>query len=271
MNTKFYKALEEKKLLIAAHRGSFGGSIIDNTELSAKVAISLGADIVELDAIKSTDGVLYTYHDGGEKRSFEIDKNIKTLSSKEIDELEYRNCLGEKTGQRVLRLEELFKKLKGKCFINLDRSWDYLDEVFPMIKKLGMEDQVIVKTHPTDEAFNFLKNSDIKLMYMVIASKKEDILKFMVPEINMVAAEILFTEEDAEIIDREFIEFLKEKNIKIWLNSITLGSRFNLSAHYDDNLSIEKDGEGWKWLVDRGAEIIQTDWPGLLKEFRKSL
>ena len=52
MNTKFYKALEEKKLLIAAHRGSFGGSIIDNTELSAKVAISLGADIVELDAIR---------------------------------------------------------------------------------------------------------------------------------------------------------------------------------------------------------------------------
>ena len=76
--------------------------------------------------------------------------------------------MGEKTGQRVLRLEELFKKLKGKCFINLDRSWDYLDEVFPMIKKLGMEDQVIVKTHPTDEAFNFLKNSDIKLMLSLI-------------------------------------------------------------------------------------------------------
>ena len=97
MNTKFYKALEEKKLLIAAHRGSFGGSIIDNTELSAKVAISLGADIVELDAIRSTDGVLYTYHDGGEKRSFEIDKNIKTLSSKEIKELvkRYKDNLPE--------------------------------------------------------------------------------------------------------------------------------------------------------------------------------
>ena len=271
MNSKFYKALEEKKFLIAAHRGTFGGSIIDNTEFSAKIAMLSGADIIELDAIRSTDGVLYAYHDGGEKRSFGISENIKTLSSKEIDELDYLNCLGERTGQRVMRLEDLFLRLKDKCFINLDRSWDYLEEVFPLIKKLGMEDQVIIKTHPTDEAFNFLKNSDIKLMYMVIASKKEDILKFMVPEINMVAAEILFTEEDAEIIDREFIEFLKEKNIKIWLNSITLGSRFNLSAHYDDNLSIEKDGEGWKWLVDRGAEIIQTDWPGLLKEFRKSL
>ena len=270
MNERFYQTLEEKGFLIAAHRGSFGGSIIDNTEFSAKVAVASGADIVEMDAIKSTDGVLYAYHDGGEKRSFGIEPNIKTLSSKEIDELEYLNCLGEKTGQRVVRLEELFTRLKGKCLINLDRSWDYLDEVFPLIKKLGMEDQIIVKTHPTDEAFNFLKNSDIKLMYMVIASKKEDVLKFIDPEINMVAAELLFKEETDEIISKEFIDLLKSKNIKIWVNSITLGSRFNLSANYDDNLSIEKDGEGWKWLADHGADVIQTDWTALLKDFRNN-
>lgn len=49
MNSKFYKALEEKKFLIAAHRGTFGGSIIDNTEFSAKIAMLSGADIIELD------------------------------------------------------------------------------------------------------------------------------------------------------------------------------------------------------------------------------
>ena len=271
MNRKFYTALEEKKFLIAAHRGTFGGNVVDNTELSSITALKMGADIVEIDSIMSTDGVLYVYHDGGEKRSFGIEQNIKTLSSKEIEELEYLNCLGEKTGQKVIKLEDLLLKLKGKCFINLDRSWDYLEDVFPLIKKLGMEDQIIIKTHPTDKAFNFLKNSDIKLMYMVIASKKEDILKFMIPEINMVAAEILFKDENDEIINKEFLNSLKEKNIKIWVNSISLGSKFNLSAHYDDNLSLLNDGAGWKWLVDRGADIIQTDWPRLVKDFRDSL
>lgn len=270
MNQKFYQTLEEKGFLIAAHRGSFGGSIIDNTEFSAKVALALGTDIVEMDSIRSTDGVLYAYHDGGEERSFGIKENIKTLSSKEIDELEYLNCLGHKTGQRVMRLEDLLTKLKGKCLINLDRSWDYLDEVFPLIKKLGMEDQIIIKTNPTDEALNFFKNSDLKLMYMVIANTKEEVLKFMIPEINMVAAEILFKEETDEIISEEFINFLKSKNIKIWLNAITLGTRFNLSANYGDNLSVEKDGEGWKWLADHGADIIQTDWPGLVRDFRNN-
>ncbi|WP_300362384.1 glycerophosphodiester phosphodiesterase family protein [Fusobacterium sp.] len=271
MKKDFYKELEEKGFLIAAHRGSFGGSVIDNTELSSKVALAMGADIVEMDVIKSTDEVLYAFHDGEEPRRFGIEENIKTLSSKEIDELDYKNVLGEKTGQRVNRLEDLLLSLKGKCFINLDRSWDYLKEVFELVKKLEMEDQIIIKTHPTDEAFDFLTKNENKLMYMVIASKKEDVLKFMVPEINMVAAELLFESEDSEVIENEFLNYLKNKNIKIWINSITLGSRFNLSAHYDDNLSILNDGEGWRWLIDKGVDIIQTDWPALVKNYRNVL
>ena len=212
-------------------------------------------------------------HDGEEKKRFDIEQNIKTLSSKEIDELEFLNVLAQKSGQHVWRLEELLLKLKGKCFINLDRSWDYLEEVCNLVKKLEMEDQVIVKTHPTDEAFEFFKNNPTKFMYMVIAKKKEDILKFIVPEINMVAAEILFETEDDEIIAKGFLNELKSKNINIWLNAITLGAeeRFNLSAYYDDDMSIENDGQGWKWLIERGANMIQTDWPALLKKYREEL
>ena len=271
ISKNFYSALKEKKFLIAAHRGNFTGNVIDNTELSAIAALKLGADIIEIDSVMSTDGILYAYHDGEEKRSFKIEQNLKTLSSKEIEELEYFNCLGQKSGQKVIKLEDLLLKLKGKCFINLDRSWNYLDKIFPLVKKLGMENQVIIKTHPTDKAFDFLKNSDIKLMYMVIASKKEDISKFMIPEINLVAAEILFKNENDEIINKEFLDSLKDKNIKIWINSLNLGKKSNLNAHYDDNLSIANDGAGWKWLVGRGADIIQTDWPRLVKDFRDSL
>lgn len=273
MNKKLFDAIEEKKVLIAAHRGALGGNIIDNTFLSAKTALAMGADIIEMDAIISTDGILYAFHDGEEKKRFNIEQNIKTLSSKEIDELEFLNVLAQKSGQHVWRLEELLLKLKGKCFINLDRSWDYLEEVCNLVKKLEMEDQVIVKTHPTDEAFEFFKNNPTKFMYMVIAKKKEDILKFIVPEINMVAAEILFETEDDEIIAKGFLNELKSKNINIWLNAITLGAeeRFNLSAYYDDDMSIENDGQGWKWLIERGANMIQTDWPALLKKYREEL
>lgn len=269
MNKKFYEKFKEKKFLIAAHRGTFGGNVIDNTYFSSKIAIELGADIVEIDSILSTDGVLYAFHDNEEKRKLGIGANIKTLSSVEIDKLEYYNVLGEKSGQKVTKLEELLKKLKGKSFINLDRSWGHFEEIFKLVEKLEMEEQVIIKSPPIDEVYNFLRKNPKKLMYMVIARKKEEVYKFLNSDINLVAAELIFTDKNQEIVSKEFLEELKEKNIKIWINSITLGAeeKHNLSGNYDDNNSFE-DNSGWKELVKIGADIIQTDWPSLLKQFR---
>lgn len=43
MNKKLFDAIEEKKVLIAAHRGALGGNIIDNTFLSAENCFSYGS------------------------------------------------------------------------------------------------------------------------------------------------------------------------------------------------------------------------------------
>lgn len=77
MNKKLFDAIEEKKVLIAAHRGALGGNIIDNTFLSAKTALAMGADIIEMDAIISTDGILYAFHDGEEKKDSILNKILK--------------------------------------------------------------------------------------------------------------------------------------------------------------------------------------------------
>ncbi|MGL5622264.1 glycerophosphodiester phosphodiesterase family protein, partial [Cetobacterium sp.] len=142
MNTRFLQELEEKKILVAAHRGTYGGNVIENTYLSSIVALASGADIVEIDAVRSTDGVLYAFHDGEEERRFGITTNLRNLSSKEIENLEYLNIIGEKSGEHIWKLYDLLKALKGKGLINLDRAWDYLNEVFKIIKELQMEDQI---------------------------------------------------------------------------------------------------------------------------------
>lgn len=269
MNTRFLQELEEKKILVAAHRGTYGGNVIENTYLSSIIALASDADIVEIDVVRSVDGVLYAFHDGEEERRFGITTNLRNLSSKEIESMEYLNIIGEKSGEYIWKLFDLLKALKGKGLINLDRAWDYLDEVFKIIKELQMEDQIIIKTHPTEEAFKYFKNSETKLMYMPIARKKEDILKFIHSEINMVAAEVLFSNKNDEIIEDDFLKSLTDKNIKIWVNAITLGGyeKHNLSAFQDDNSSLLNDGVGWSWLIDKKVDIIQTDWPYFLKVY----
>ena len=51
-----------EKILIAAHRGSFGGNIPCNTIASYEIALKQGADIIEVDVEMGGDGKLYIFH-----------------------------------------------------------------------------------------------------------------------------------------------------------------------------------------------------------------
>ncbi|MBE7076040.1 MAG: hypothetical protein E7375_03125 [Clostridiales bacterium] len=69
-----------------AHRGLWGGEILENSLTAYKNAAEKGYPI-EIDLHLSTDGVLYSFHDDNTLRMTGVDKNIHDLSSKEIDEL----------------------------------------------------------------------------------------------------------------------------------------------------------------------------------------
>ena len=52
------------------------------------------------------------------------------------------------------------------------------------------------------------------------------------------------------------------------MNAITLNDEIILSGLLDDNNAIKIGfDETWGKLIDMGFEIIQTDWPALLKGY----
>ena len=73
MNDYFNGELARKRVLIAAHRGVAGGSIIENTVKGFIAAVNQGADIVEMDVVKTRDDKLVCIHDGMERRLFYLD------------------------------------------------------------------------------------------------------------------------------------------------------------------------------------------------------
>ena len=83
INANLSDKLSQKKCLIAVHRGSWGGNITQNTIGAYKAAFQMGADMVESDVNSTTDGVLYSFHDGHEPDVFGVDKCIKQMSSQE--------------------------------------------------------------------------------------------------------------------------------------------------------------------------------------------
>ena len=69
-NEYLHSRLKEQKVLLAAHRGTCGGNIIQNTIGAYENALLHGADIIEVDVVKSTDGQFFAFHNGQEKGVF---------------------------------------------------------------------------------------------------------------------------------------------------------------------------------------------------------
>ena len=92
------KELDEHKILIAVHRGCSGGTIVENTADGLRTAWKMGADMAEMDVFASTDGVLYITHDNMERHLFFTERNVKEMSSAEVDALEFRNNVTQPCG-----------------------------------------------------------------------------------------------------------------------------------------------------------------------------
>ena len=62
MNFHDIRNLCKEHIVIAAHRGTAGGNIPCNTIAAYDIALSEGAEIIEIDVAVSNDGKLFTFH-----------------------------------------------------------------------------------------------------------------------------------------------------------------------------------------------------------------
>ena len=68
-----------------------------------------------------------------------------------------------------------------------------------------------------------------------------------------------------------FVDMMHKDGKLIWVNSIIYNVKAQLTAgHSDDTALCESMDKGWGWLVDKGYDIIQTDWPLMLINYLKS-
>lgn len=271
------EAIWEKRrnqgLLIGAHRGTSGGSIVQNTIPAFSNALLHGADVVEIDAIMSTDGDFFAFHDGEEKQVFGVQKDIRKMSSAEILSYPLINSLCQPMNNwRLNRLDDVLEALKGRCLINIDRSWFYWKEVIACLNRHNMFDQIILKAHVDPELLETLVQTGPNLMYMPIVRNQQDYLAEMQTvwkyPVNVLAAEVIMVDPVSEQSCRPLLEELHKRKIMAWINALTLSDGVTLSMWRDDNKAIIDGPEGsWGWLMDLGYDIIQTDWPALLNEY----
>ena len=254
--------------LIAAHRGSAGGNIVPNTIAAFTAALRQGADMVECDIERTRDGRLVLFHGTHERMYLGSESQISEMTYAETVAFKYFNSNDNSNGQSVEDMEDAFRALKGKTLINIDRGWDFWDLIVEGIERQDMSGQILLKSPPRADLLAKLESFPVKYMYMPILRSLDDYRSLSGFDINLVAAELIFDSPDSEIVSSDFIGSLKRKGLLVWANSLKLNDTDRICAEFDDDVSIMKGAEhGWGKLLDMGFDIIQTDWPALLRAY----
>ncbi len=263
--------LDELQVLIAVHRGSPGGNIIENTIPAFKAAIQQGGDIIELDVIQSTDGLFYIFHDGMEDKLFHEHDNIKTMDSARIQNLEYVNSNYQRVNYKADRLEDVLACFEGQTvMINIDRAWDYWTELLPVLDQFQVARQILLKGPVIKEQLAFLNDYGTKYMFMPIVHSVEDIeLTLSYPNLNVVGIELIADTKSHPLFQDDVIQRLHSLDLFVWVNAITLDDNVVLYARLDDDVSVIQNPDlGWGKLFEKKIDIIQTDWPAILAAYR---
>lgn len=252
--------------LVIAHRGTTLGSVPDNTVRAAIAALRSGADVVEVDVIRSTDGEFYLFHNGYEGKHFAGAEDLRTLTAAEIDALSY--CWqGERGTVRPTRLLDLLHALPD-AWLNIDRSWSYWPELLDLLTAAGAARRVLLKSPPEPGALAALAAHPTPFLYYPIVRTPEQFAEVRsVPGLHLVGAEVLAAAPEDPYADPAEVAALAAEFPLVQVNALNLENGARLYLGHDDETALFEGPEaGWGPLVRSGATAIQTDWPHLLRE-----
>lgn len=254
--------VKEKKVLLVAHRGSCGGNIPCNSMQAFKAAVLAGADMVELDVERSSDGALFIQHPAMEPVHLRMQDSIRKYPASVVEHFKLSNWDHCPTQYPIVRLEEALTFLRGKCMINIDKFWVNPKEISELVRKLGMEDQVLIKAAVKPEYLEAVEKYAPDIPFMAVAKDGSNVHEEMMQRsIRYVGIESLFATEDSPVASKAFIDKLHADDKIVWANAIVYDYRKVLTAGHDDDISITENPElGWGWLADRGFDLIQTDF-----------
>ncbi|HEY9152901.1 MAG TPA: glycerophosphodiester phosphodiesterase family protein [Anaerolineales bacterium] len=141
-------------LVIFAHRGA-SAHAPENTLASFELALSQGADAIELDARLSADGQVVVIHDSTVDRTTNGHGRVAKLTLNELRSLDASSSYAEKyRREKIPLLEEVFEAVGKKMLINVELKnytpHDQLvEKVCELVQKHGLENRIIFSSFLT--------------------------------------------------------------------------------------------------------------------------
>ena len=135
--------------VVFAHRGA-SAHAPENTIPSFELALTQGADAIELDAKLTSDGQIVVFHDATIDRTTEGTGRLAQKTLAELRSLDAGSFFSDQfRGTKIPTLEEVFEAVGKKIFINVELT-NYatprdalVEKVCALVRKHGLEKSVI--------------------------------------------------------------------------------------------------------------------------------
>jgi glycerophosphoryl diester phosphodiesterase len=235
------------KFIVVAHRGDHT-EVPENTIAAYENGIKNGVDFVEIDLRTTKDSVLVIMHDGKVDRMTNGKGNVSNLTYEEIRQLKIVDkTKGTGNLYDIPTFEEVLKTCRDKVCIYLDFKNASVQQAYDMIKKYGMEKQVVVYINEPSQYVDWKR---------LVPSMP---LMLSMPDNIKTVAELkdFISKYPLEVLDGDYSDYTstllqaaKEAGIAVWPNI--------QSANEDKN---------WDKALDLGFKGLQTDHPKALIEY----
>jgi glycerophosphoryl diester phosphodiesterase len=245
-------------VLIIAHRAN-GSSFPENSVSAILSSSKMGADIVEIDVRRTSDGGFVLMHDHTLGRTTDGKGFVSGKSLDYITGLHLKGKDGKITSEKVPSLEEaLLAAKEAGVMVNIDKAFIFAPEIAEIAQRTGTLKHLIFKSDASPEEVLCTLGpwrDSVIYMPMVGLDSEESLRKVVevVDKLHPVMIEV-YSAYKGDVKPLMLRNFLGE-GCRLWYNS-DLGKPFNA----------KKDA----FLIDSfGAGAIQTDHPKELNEFLK--
>lgn len=230
--------------MVIAHRGEHR-SHPENTLEAIEGAIRVGADLVEMDVRRSSDGQYVLMHDATVDR---MTDGKGRVSEKTWQELAALNVLDKSrtnstTASRIPRLQAALEACRGRIQVYLDFKAGDPPDVVGILKQAGMESRVWIYDHPgrASQWRKAMPGVRLILSPPAEAARDEEALRQFVSQYR------------PEVVDqapsREFVGWCRDLGVRVWP---------------DIQRPDERPGY-WQRFLGLGVDGVQTDHPAELK------
>jgi glycerophosphoryl diester phosphodiesterase len=258
-----------RTVLVTAHRCDWRNSP-ENSVQALKGCIAMGVDIAEFDMGKTKDGHLIIMHDKTIDRSTTGKGKPEEYTLAELKTFRLKSGTGHPTVHTIPTFKEILETAKGKIIIDIDKGYDYYDEIIEKLDSAKMTGQAIFNIYglPLDSVKAKHKIIPEELTLQVIVNPKDPNAEEIINSYkshSKTIIQIIFNNDTDTILGH--VPGLK-KNYTIWFNALWPEQ----NGGHDDDRAVEenKPDETWGWLANHGADIIQTDRPKDLLNYLKS-